>query len=152
MNEGQKYPGDIQAAQRIEAARRYPAIAAGCQHAEAFNLMWYRCKTCGHAERYWNSRDGVTPFGTSCPSCGGNSLMHDAWHLDTYAPNHVPHSGQRVWKDCTEKDLKRWLAQVVKSSNRPIDEKEQEMIYAHYKKRYLELKHPAEHITGYHQE
>lgn len=90
-------------------------------HAEAFCLMWYACSgkpdysaprapgarlvrspECGHRERYWNSRDGVTPFGTACPSCGGD-LVHTDWPLDRYAPDHKPHHGQRVWIDMTRR-------------------------------------------------
>lgn len=73
------------------------------QHKEAFCLMWYACK-CGHAERLWNSRDGVTPFGgIPCPSCGGD-LRHEDWHLDTYAPDHKPHEGQRYFRDGTAEE------------------------------------------------
>lgn len=76
--------------------KKYPAIEAGHKHAEAFNLMWYACR-CGHRERIWNSRDGVTPFGTACPSCGEPSLQHWAFHLDEFKPDHQPAFGQRVW-------------------------------------------------------
>lgn len=44
------------------------------RHAEAFCLMTYLCKGCGHREVIWNSRDGVTPFAATCPSCGGATL------------------------------------------------------------------------------
>lgn len=98
-----------------------PLTKHGHHHAEAFCLMWYACdgetkhervgesahyqrvlvkSPCGHRELYWNSRDGVTPFGTSCPSCGG-SLLHTDFHLDRYAPDHKPHHGQRVWISMT---------------------------------------------------
>lgn len=69
------------------------------KHNEAFALMWYACK-CGHRERIWNSRDGVTPFGSGCPSCG-DTLSHVDWNLDTAAPNHKLHRGQRFWRDGT---------------------------------------------------
>lgn len=66
--------------------------------------MWYACK-CGHQERIWNSRDGVTPFCTMCPSCGSpndvGSLQHVRWRDDVYAPDHKPAPGQRVWIDMT---------------------------------------------------
>lgn len=65
---------------------------------EAFCLMWYACD-CGHRERFWNSRDGITPFGTSCPSCGG-VMNHVQWPLDTLAPDHVPHH----WTELTERN------------------------------------------------
>jgi hypothetical protein len=96
-----------------------PRTPRGHFHAEAFCLMWYACSGkvdykaprapgarlprsagCGHRELYWNSRDGVTPFGTSCPSCGGD-LQHTDFNLDRYAPQHKPHHGQRVWVDMT---------------------------------------------------
>ena len=66
---------------------------------EAFALMWYACE-CGHRERAWNSRDGVTPMTMGCPSCGGSS-EHSDWNLDTRAPNHTPHQGQLVWGNGT---------------------------------------------------
>lgn len=61
------------------------------EHAEAFCLMWYGCK-CGHRERIWNSRDGVTPFGMGCPSCGG-SMSHVDWQKDILAPQHQLNRG-----------------------------------------------------------
>lgn len=78
------------------------AAPESCVHAEAYCLMWYVCRgsDCGHVERIWNSRDGVTPFGTGCPSCGG-TLTHQHWHRDTYAPDHKLHRGQRFWRDGT---------------------------------------------------
>lgn len=69
-------------------------------HAEAFALMWYRCESCGHTERFWNSRDGVTPFGCGCPSCG-QTLSHSDWQRDVYAPDHKLRYGQRFWRDGT---------------------------------------------------
>lgn len=78
--------------------------ARGHRHGEAFCLMWYAC-SCGHQERIWNSRDGVTPFCTTCPSCGSpkdlGSLTHVRWPEDTYAPDHKPTAGQRQWVDMT---------------------------------------------------
>jgi len=66
------------------------------QHKEAFCLMWYGCP-CGHHERMWNSRDGVTPFCMNCPSCGDDTLHHIEWDQDRCVPDHVPHEGQRIW-------------------------------------------------------
>lgn len=70
------------------------------QFKEAFCLMWYACK-CGHQERIWNSRDGVTPFSLPCPSCDAPTLSHDRWTEDRYAPDHKLHLGQRFWRDGT---------------------------------------------------
>lgn len=69
-------------------------------HREAFALMWYGC-ACGHCERIWNSRDGVTPFGTCCPTCGALSLYHIEFARDRCVPDHEPVIGQRVWIDMT---------------------------------------------------
>lgn len=74
------------------------------QHAEAFCLMWYKCRDCPHCERIWNSRDGVTPFGTPCPSCGGDSLYHTMRGM-LYAPQHKLTHGQKFWRTMTEKDV-----------------------------------------------
>jgi hypothetical protein len=65
-------------------------------HAEAFCLMTYECQ-CGHREVFWNARDGVTPFIITCPACGAAEMAHVDWHLDTYAPDHIPTAGQGVW-------------------------------------------------------
>lgn len=67
---------------------------------ESFALMWYACP-CGHRERLWNSRDGVTPFALLCPSCGLPRLVHVWWSQDAATPNHVPHHGQRVFLGLT---------------------------------------------------
>lgn len=77
-------------------------------HGEAFCLMWYACE-CGHRERIWNSRDGVTPFAMGCPSCGGASLRHVSWDLDKPAPDHKPHFGQGIWRDGTPDDAERFM-------------------------------------------
>jgi hypothetical protein len=70
------------------------------KHREAFCLMWYACKSCGHRECIWNSRDGVTPFGTTCPSCR-ETIYHVDWQRDEPAPNHKLIVGQRFWRDGT---------------------------------------------------
>ena len=69
----------------------------GHQHAEAFCLMRYECRDCEHREIIWNSRDGVTPFTTTCPVCGAADMVHVDWGDDKYAPDHVPWPGQGVW-------------------------------------------------------
>lgn len=79
------------------------------QHGEAFCLMWYHCDKCGHTERVWNSRDGVTPFGMGCTSCGGPSLQHWRWELDEYAPEHELRDGQRFWRDGTVEEARASL-------------------------------------------
>jgi hypothetical protein len=62
--------------------------------------MWYGCD-CGHRERIWNARDGVTPFATLCPSCNQPNLRHVNWERDKCAPGHKPAHGQRVWISMT---------------------------------------------------
>lgn len=101
-------------------------------HKEAFMLMRYQCcgtyiggmtvnqppmarsPGCGHREVIWNSRDGVTPFCMTCPSCGGD-LQHVNWGADIYAPEHKPNYGQGVWRDGTadeaERIIRRRMAQ-----------------------------------------
>lgn len=78
-------------------------------HVEAFCLMRYRCDSCKFSEVYWNSRDGVTPFGRGCPRCKNSSMKHVDWNLDLYSPDHVPERGQGIWIDLPE-SLKRPLA------------------------------------------
>lgn len=77
-------------------------------HKEAFCLMWYTCP-CGHRERIWNSRDGVTPFGgLRCPSCGESGLKggltHTDFHLDDCQPDHKMIDGQMFFRDGTTGD------------------------------------------------
>jgi hypothetical protein len=90
----------------------------GHHHAEAFCLMWYVCKNqrCGHRERIWNSRDGVTPFGMGCPSCGGNELYHAFFGSDEYAPNHKLHRGQRFWRDGTPDEAATFMQRRIESA------------------------------------
>ncbi|MCG5072233.1 hypothetical protein [Paraburkholderia tagetis] len=97
--------------QRVAPAIADPVLLTpyGHRHTEAFCLMWYACE-CGHREQIWNSRDGVTPFGCACPSCKEPKLQHVDWNRDTYAPNHQPATGQRMWIDMT-RDRARVIAQ-----------------------------------------
>lgn len=76
------------------------------KHVEAFCLMWYRCErqNCGHMERIWNSRDGVTPFTTQCPSCGEASFTHAYFGSDLRAKGHRLHPFQKYWCDMTDAD------------------------------------------------
>jgi hypothetical protein len=101
-------------------------------HKEAFCLMVYACagaadtrppaagfnrmrsSGCGHREVFWNSRDGVTPFGMCCPSCGGD-LFHADWQLDRPAPNHQPHYGQGVWRDGTPEEAEAIIRKRLES-------------------------------------
>ena len=76
-----------------------PETKPAYRHAEAFCLMWYRCRSCNHIERFWNSRDGVTPFGTTCPKCNSSEMLHDRWNEDQCVPNHIPTHGQGIWID-----------------------------------------------------
>lgn len=70
------------------------------QHVEAFCLMQYACEDCGHNETIWNSRDGVTPFGCKCPSCG-KTLRHVNFRGDKREVDHKLNQGQRFWRDGT---------------------------------------------------
>lgn len=84
-------------------------------HKEAFCLMWYACKSCGHRERIWNSRDGVTPFGCACPSCSAGVMNHFNWEDDALTPEHSLKIGQKFWRDGTpdeaEAIMRRRIAQ-----------------------------------------
>ncbi len=87
----------------------------GHVYGEAFMLMWYRCQSCRHTERIWNSRDGVTPFGCGCPSCGG-VMQHMDWALDRYAPEHKLHRGQRFWRDGTPDEAEAIMRRRIDST------------------------------------
>lgn len=79
------------------------------QHKEAYCLMWYACP-CGHRERVWNSRDGVTPFGgLLCISCGGKGLSdrgmaHAQFYLDECVVDHKLNDGQLFFRDGTPEE------------------------------------------------
>lgn len=100
----------------LTSAKGMPARMAtalrGYAHAEAFALMLYACQRCLHREVIWNSRDGVTPFCTACPTCGSPTLQHTQFAHDWCAPDHRPHAGQRVWVDMT-KDRARQLVNAL---------------------------------------
>lgn len=96
----------------------------GHQHVEAFCLMQYACRECRHSEIIWNSRDGVTPFGTACPSCGGASLYHVNFAMDRYAPDHKPHKGQRVWISMTLERARAFARRRVLSYKKSGEETE----------------------------
>ena len=57
-------------------------------HAEAFCVMNYQCESCGHNEKIWNSRDGVTPFIVPCPVCNEPTHKHINWKSDVFSPLH----------------------------------------------------------------
>ena len=96
-----------------DAHSNRPRTPRGHFHLEAFCLMWYRCDRCQHMERFWNSRDGVTPFGTQCPSCGDRSLHHVYFGSDQYAPDHKPPAGQKVWIDMTRERAEQIVRQRI---------------------------------------
>lgn len=122
MRRAAERAADKQPSSASAAAMSRPVTPHGHLHNEAFCLMWYAC-TCGHRERIWNSRDGMTAFRMSCPSCKEASLDHVNWNLDQYAPTHVPADGQRVWISLTrERALeiaKRTVARVTQGGELP---------------------------------
>lgn len=89
--------------------------ARGHRHVEAFCLMWYQCKqqACRHLERIWNSRDGVTPFGMRCSSCGEPTVTHVAFGADLYAPEHKLRFGQKFWRDGTPDEAEEFMRQRI---------------------------------------
>lgn len=99
-------------------------------HGEAFNLMTYFCKDCGHKEIIWNSRDGVTPFGCGCPSCG-KTLLHSDWGKDTYAPSHKLLSNQKYWRDGTPEEAEAFMRKRIElyRDKYPISTGEAEKLY-----------------------
>ena len=93
-------------------------------HIEAFCLMRYQCNRCTHHEIIWNSRDGVTPFGLACPSCGEATLFHVYFGLDKYAPDHKPWKGQKVWETMTEIQATALARRNVLTREKPSTETE----------------------------
>ena len=70
------------------------------QHPEAFCLMYYKCIKCGHEERVWNTRDGVTPFCITCtaPNCI-ETMEHIDWHMDQRHEKFVPQLHSLIFVD-----------------------------------------------------
>lgn len=77
-------------------------------HAEAFNLMIYRCDR-GHEERIWNSRDGVTPFIIDCRYCENAEAVHHDWNRDQYLPTYHLTAGDRFFRDGTIEEARSIL-------------------------------------------
>ena len=67
---------------------------------EGHMLMWYADRN-GKRERIWNSRNGITSFCISGRYPGDPEMSHVDWNLDTYAPNHVPDLGDRIFVNLT---------------------------------------------------
>jgi hypothetical protein len=120
------------------------------QHKEAFCLMWYGCD-CGHMERIWNSRDGVTPFSMTCPSCGKPDLHHVFFGSDLYSPNHKPEIGQRIWVSMTKPRTEYLAIRTVsarKAAGRRIED-EDSMLQSVADSYYEGGKAPDLQIFGY---
>lgn len=73
------------------------------KHKEAYCIMFYKCDKCHSIERFWNSRDGVTPFVVlaRCPHCRGD-MQHIDFFMDECSPDHNPYRGQGVFTDMPE--------------------------------------------------
>ena len=102
------------------------------KHKEAFCLMWYACvgrrgfeTGCGHKERAWNSRDGVTPFTLLCPSCDG-LLEHSVWEKDERTPDHKPRGGQLIFRDGTPAEAREIMLDRLRGLHDPPSEAERE--------------------------
>lgn len=95
-------------------------------HKEAFCLMQYKCQSCGHYEIIWNSRDGVTPFMLSCPSCSDGNLEHIKWHEDSCLPNYKMNKHQRFFRDGTNKEAVAILKKRFNSAKGTRYEKTEE--------------------------
>lgn len=120
----------------------------GHRHVEAFCLMQYQCKACRHVEIIWNSRDGVTPFGCNCPSCGSMDMIHVNFRGDRYAPEHKPHIGQRVWISMPKASAMALARRNVLARKKPSPEVEEliDQVAAEY---YRDGTAPAMRIEGY---
>ena len=77
------------------------------KHKEAYCRMTYTCKECGHSERVWNGRDGVTPFLIKCSKCNANNGMrHVNWQEDSCMPLFQPQKGERYFVHRTRQRAK----------------------------------------------
>lgn len=89
----------------LTAARRAAQRKAGHVHGEAFCHMTYRCGL-GHTIQIFNSRDGVTPFGITCPKCGNQKMYHvgPPYAYDIYDPTYIVLVGDWFFRDGTAAD------------------------------------------------
>lgn len=96
----EKARGSSQGIAGLHRNRKQPGVPKWFQP-EGFHLMQYCCAS-GHEITIWNSRDGVTPFGVTCPTrdCRESS-KHINWRGDIYAPDHKPKTGDYVFVDLT---------------------------------------------------
>ena len=69
----------------------------------AYAIMWYAC-VCGHQEKVFNARDGTISQQLVCPSCGKPRLNRVTNMAVEINPNHVPHWGQKYFRDGTLKE------------------------------------------------
>ncbi|MFW6029482.1 MAG: hypothetical protein ACOCRO_04430 [Halanaerobiales bacterium] len=97
------------------------------KHTEAFMVMTYECEECGHVERIWNSRDGVTPFIIGCRRCDSNAL-HVDWGNDKFVPDYQPQKGERIFIDYTDETAKVVALELIESfaeTDNPVRNEEQ---------------------------
>jgi hypothetical protein len=87
-------------AKRAAEARQRATDRSQHKHAEAFCLMRYRADNRHLEEVLWNSRDGATPFVITMRD--GTPGTHVDWRGDTYAPDHQPAVGDRIFIDLTQ--------------------------------------------------
>lgn len=79
------------------------------KHKEAFCVMIYECQECGYSTFFWNSRDGVTAFATSCvlDGCDGE-MYHEFFGSDTPLLE-LPKRASHVWVDMTIEKALDWV-------------------------------------------
>lgn len=94
-----------------ESTPVHPQTGRPHVHFEAFCLMTYETADGAIMERIWNSRDGVTPFCIRTVD-GSEEMQHVRWREDTYAPNHRPEPGDRVFCDMTEPRARALIAEA----------------------------------------
>jgi hypothetical protein len=84
-----------------------------CAHVEAFQLMLYRADD-GEEVWFWNSRDGVTPFGTAID---GKEFRHAMHGYSTRYTAILPAGARFVWVSYTPAS---WEAQMRLSYERAL--------------------------------
>lgn len=88
------------------------------KNADSFKIMEYYCKTCEMHEMIWNSRDAVSPFGTSCSTkdCKGH-MIHINWHKDVVNSLYKPPPGTRYFADITRAKAETIATEMIDSAN-----------------------------------
>ena len=97
-------------------------------HKEAFKVMSYACRGCGHVWVIWNARDGVAPFAMPSPCCGDEQAVHKDYLADRNAHS-LPALADYVLVDMDETRARRIAQQIYNTGKQRFEERIEEGAY-----------------------